>query len=74
MRTKQFDETVPETCFSTGDMFWLLDLIAIHALRFYGTAWQNRGVSSWWGDDRGQAAVTDKLLFKKTRKDQSLYI
>ena len=75
MRTKRFDDAMQETGASTGDVFLLLDLIPIHALSFHGFAWQTRGVSSWWGgEDRGQAAGTDRLFLKKTGKDQSLYI
>lgn len=46
MRNKRFGEAMQETCASTGDVFWLLDLISIHALSFQGSAWQTRGVSS----------------------------
>lgn len=76
MRTKKFDEAMQETCASTRDGFWLLDLILTHALRFYGSVWQIPGVSSWWGvHDRGQTTGTDKTLHEEDRKrSESVYL
>lgn len=75
MKAKRFEEAMQEICASTKDVFWLLDFIPIRALSFHGSAQQSRGVSGWWGgEDRGQAAGTDRPFLKKTGKDQSLFM
>lgn len=74
MRTKKFDEAMQETCASTRDGFWLLDLILIHAL-IMPLHWKPKGYladGEYMTGDRQQAQI--RLFMKKTEKDQSRYI